>query len=99
MSATGNSHETGNSSDEDASHYETLGTDDSSDVSDSDVSDVIPSFCSSRSAAAGERWWASCHSSFLLRKKRRPQTEKKNSLGVLLRVNRNKPLEELCRHN
>ena len=37
---TGNSLETGNSSDEDASHCETLGTDDSSDVSYSDVSDV-----------------------------------------------------------
>ena len=37
---TGYSHETGTSSDEDASHCETLGTDDSSDVSYSDVSDV-----------------------------------------------------------
>ena len=34
---TGNSLEAGNSSDEDASHCETLGTDDSSDVYDSDV--------------------------------------------------------------
>ena len=33
---TGNSHETGNSSDEDASHCETLGTDDSSDASYTD---------------------------------------------------------------
>ena len=36
---TGNSLETGNSSDEDASQCETLGTDDSSEVYDSDVYD------------------------------------------------------------